>query len=149
MKFTKINLSKFPFVRPYGDYQTYTDLEKWHRFIKNNEFYSYCNGLPVYSTLRRYFETGGDHGMTLTCERPPEYDHGYMYKRKGGKPILVYQPYGDPDNIEKHRNMIETWAKERHIQVKIFDYGVGWYYPARCYLVVMGLDLNDLKIEGE
>lgn len=56
---------------------------------------------------------------------------------------------GDPDNIEKHRNMIETWAKERHIQVKIFDHGVGWYYPARCYLVVMGLDLNDLKIEGE
>ncbi|MFZ2609204.1 MAG: hypothetical protein WAX16_07860, partial [Lactococcus raffinolactis] len=110
---------------------------------------SYCNGLPVYSTLRRYFETGGDHGMTLTCERPPEYDHGYMYKRKGGKPILVYQPYGDPDNIEKHRNMIETWAKERDIQVKIFDYGVGWYYPSRCYLVVMGLDLNDLKIEGE
>ena len=108
MKFTKIDLSKFPFVRPYGDYQTYTDLEKWHRFIKNNEFYSYCNGLPVYSTLRRYFETGGDHGMTLTCERPPEYDHGYMYKRKGGKPILVYQPYGD---VERSRNIIDEWAK--------------------------------------
>lgn len=91
MKFTKIDLSKFPFVRPYGDYQDFSDFEKWHRFIKNNEFYSYCNGLPVYSTLRRYFETGGDHGMALTCERPPEYDHGYMYKRKGGKPILQHR----------------------------------------------------------
>ena len=38
MKFTKIDLSKFPFIRPYGDYQTYTDFEKWHRFILDMNF---------------------------------------------------------------------------------------------------------------
>jgi hypothetical protein len=148
MKFTKINLSNAPFIKKYSPYKHCTDFENWHKFIKDNELYSYCQGwLPVYSTLKRYFETSGDHGWTLHDDgRPPEYDHGYMYKTKDKTPILVYQPYGALDKIDDYRQSIERWATERGIQAKVFGYEYGWY-NSDCYLVIMGLDLSDIKVE--
>lgn len=148
MKFTKINLKERPFKKQGSVYSRYTDFENWHKFIQDNELYSYCQGfLPVYSSLKRYFETSGDHGWKLHNDRrPPAYDHGYMYKKKDRTPLLVYQPYGDPNDIEAYRAEIEQWATDRGIQAKVFDFDYGWYNSS-CYLVVMGLDLSNLKVE--
>ena len=100
MKFTKINLKEAPFSESWNDY---TDFKNWHNFIKDNQLYSYLRGLPSRSTLKYYFENGRDVGEYLRNEenRPPFYDHGYMYKTKDRKAFIVYQPYGALDKMDE------------------------------------------------
>ncbi|MFQ6324429.1 hypothetical protein [Lactococcus garvieae] len=146
MKFTKINLKAEPFTERWNHY---TDFENWHKFIKANELVDYCRkGLPNRSTLKYYFENYRDVGKYLRTEEnhPPAYDHGYMYRTKDRVPLIVYQPYGNPKDIESYREEIEQWATERGIQAKVFGFDYGWYNSS-CYLVVMGLDLSNLKVE--
>lgn len=145
MKFTKINLKEAPFSESWNDY---TDFKNWHNFIKDNQLYSYLRGLPSRSTLMYYFENGRDVGEYLRNEenRPPFYDHGYMYKTKDRKAFIVYQPYGALDKMDEYRQVIECWATEQGIEAKVYGYDYGWY-TSSSYLVIMGLDLSDIKVE--
>lgn len=147
MKFQKIKINEYPFV-PYRNHGIYTDFDNWHDFINDNHLYSYYQGLPAYSTLKRFFETFGDHGRTYRNNenRPPNFDHGYMYKKKDRTPLLVYQPYGATEDIDLYRKGIEAWAESRGFQAKVFGFDYGWYNSS-CYLVVMGLDLSDLVVK--
>lgn len=146
MKFTKINLKHEPFTEPWN---RSTDFKNWHKFIKDNKLYSYHRrGIPTRSTLKYYFENSRDVGKYLRSEenKPPFYDHGYMYRTKDKTSFLVYQPYGALNEIDNYRQVIEEWATERGIQAKVFGFEYGWYNSS-CYLVVMGLDLSNLKVE--
>lgn len=148
MKFTKINLNdKELLSSSFYVRNDISDVDNFRKFIKENNIYGgslgYCYNHEIKSTLT----TG--RGKWVRDQRkntPPCYDHGGYYKTKDGQIFLAYQPYGDPKDIEAYRAEIEQWATERGVQVKVFDFDYGWYNSS-CYLVVMGLDLSNLKVE--
>lgn len=148
MRFTKINLndrellSSSFYVR-----KRISDFENFKKFIEENNIYSgslgYCYNHEIKSTLT----TGrGKWVRDQHDNTPPHYDHGGYYKAKAGKIYLVYQPYGASDKIDEYRKSIEQWATERGIQSKVFGYDYGWYNSSS-FLVIMGLDLSNIKIE--
>lgn len=148
MKFIKINLNDKELLSScFYARSDISDLDNFRKFVKENNIYSgslgYCYNREIKSTLT----TGrGNWVENQRDNTPPCYDHGGYYKTKDGKVFLVYQPYGDPNGIDKYRQAIESWAAERGIQAKVYGYDYGWYNSSS-YLVIMGLNLSNIKVE--
>ncbi len=149
MKFTKINLNdKELLSSSFYVRNDISDLENFIEFIEKNNIYSGSLGYCYHKEIKSTLTTGRGkfiHGSVVD-NTPPCYDHGGYYKTKDGQIFLVYQPYGDPNDIEVYRIEIERWATKQGIQAKVFGFEYGWYNSS-CYLVVMGLDLSNLKVE--
>jgi len=149
MKFTKINLNdKELLSSSFYVRNDISDLDNFKKFVQDNNIYSGSLGYYYHHEIKSTLTTGRGkfiHG-SITSNTPPSYDHGGYYKTKDGQIFLVYQPYGDPKDIEAYRAEIEQWATDRGIQAKVFGFDYGWYNNS-CYLVVMGLDLSNLKVE--